>query len=525
MAQSRQWRACMRASTRSILGSLLLLLATAATAQQLSDHITVNVVEVPVYVSRSGASVNGLTKDDFTLTVNGKPQAIEYFDVLENAAASPADETTQPAQPQRVDVDRRRLIVLLFDLSETSFQSIRRARQAADEFVAAAPAGDVFAVATLTTSGVRFAVPFLNDRVAVRRAIATLRASSANDAFGIATLTSERSSFTAAFHDDAWAREPITGSSYRQVGKTAVEGSKAAEAARIYEKMAADLSREVLTAQRTNVTAHLGPLADRLAPLSGIKHVVLIGDNFSLSTRAVVTASKVRERFRAAGVVLDAVDAAGLQAPWSSNYQDAFFTMTSRLHTLSIDTGGTVTRTLPQLRAAQSTTYILGFRPPAARGRIEVRVRNQPVFTDVHYRGTYEVGATEKSGNEGLFLADVLMNDIPQNGISVGLDVAANADQTLLTASIPGAELLALGDEKVVLEMFLYIFDDAGQAAEWAYYKANVDLVRGRDVLAREPYTITSRVKLEPGHYVGKVVLRAGDERATGFARTEFSTN
>ncbi|HYR28069.1 MAG TPA: hypothetical protein VEU30_06355, partial [Thermoanaerobaculia bacterium] len=270
---------------RAILGCLLLALATSSSAQQVNEHITVNVVEVPVYVSRSGASVNGLTKDDFILTVNGAAQPIEYFDVIENTAVSPTTETTpapQP-QPQQIDVDRRRLIVLLFDLSESSFQSIRRARRAADDFVAEAPPGDVFAVATLTTSGVRFVVPFLNDRIAVRRAIATLRTSGARDAFGIATLTSERASVTAALHDDSWARDPIAGASDRAIGNISVQGSRAVAAAQELEDIMEDLANEVRNAQRTNATRHLAPLADRLAPLSGVKHVILLGENFSLS--------------------------------------------------------------------------------------------------------------------------------------------------------------------------------------------------------------------------------------------------
>jgi hypothetical protein len=44
-------------------------------------------------------------------------------------------------------------------------------------------------------------------------------------------------------------------------------------------------------------------------------------------------------------------------------------------------------------------------------------------------------------------------------------------------------------------------------------------------VLSSEPSTITSRVKLAPGRYVAKVLLRAVEIDTTAFARAEFTVN
>ena len=54
----------------------LLLFASTALAQ-LSESITVEVVDVPVYVTAGdGTPMRGLKKDAFSLFVNGKPKAI-----------------------------------------------------------------------------------------------------------------------------------------------------------------------------------------------------------------------------------------------------------------------------------------------------------------------------------------------------------------------------------------------------------------------------------------------------------------
>lgn len=111
----------MRAASLSVL----LLLVLPLFAQRYDDTIIVEVVDVPVYVERFGKPVTGLTRDDFELFVNGKPHAIDYFDVLDKAAAE--EEVSRQAA---VDRKRRQLIVLLFDVSGPH-QSLQRAQKAA----------------------------------------------------------------------------------------------------------------------------------------------------------------------------------------------------------------------------------------------------------------------------------------------------------------------------------------------------------------------------------------------------------
>ncbi len=63
-----------------VLFSLLFAEAASADRSEVTRDVTnVEVVQVPVYVTRDGASVTGLTKEQFELFVNGKARAVLGF--------------------------------------------------------------------------------------------------------------------------------------------------------------------------------------------------------------------------------------------------------------------------------------------------------------------------------------------------------------------------------------------------------------------------------------------------------------
>ena len=73
-----------------LLAAVLSVVASGATAQT-HESITVQVVDVPVYVFSQGKPIRNLTKNDFELYVNGKRQSIDYFDPIEFAPPAAAD--------------------------------------------------------------------------------------------------------------------------------------------------------------------------------------------------------------------------------------------------------------------------------------------------------------------------------------------------------------------------------------------------------------------------------------------------
>src|SRR4051812_40271659 len=117
---------------------VFLFIATAAVAATTKEVATVEVVQVPVSVAARGHAVSGLTRADFQLFVNGAPQPIDYFDVVDFAA---------PAAEAR-DSRQRRLYLLVFDLAFSSPNQIYRAQEAAAQYVDGALDSDLFAVAT-----------------------------------------------------------------------------------------------------------------------------------------------------------------------------------------------------------------------------------------------------------------------------------------------------------------------------------------------------------------------------------------
>ena len=71
------------------VGIALLVACAFSATGQVRENMTVEVVQVPVYVTTSdGKPVTGLKKEAFQLSVDGHPQAIDYFDTFDFAAAA-----------------------------------------------------------------------------------------------------------------------------------------------------------------------------------------------------------------------------------------------------------------------------------------------------------------------------------------------------------------------------------------------------------------------------------------------------
>src|ERR1019366_2983938 len=118
-------------------------------AAQVRENVTVEVVEVPVYItSGNNQPVLGLTRDAFELFVDGRPQPIEYFDAIDFAKV-PSAAQTAVERPRR----ERRLYLFLFDLSFATPARIKKAQTAAEQAVAHSnPTTDFFAVATYSSN-------------------------------------------------------------------------------------------------------------------------------------------------------------------------------------------------------------------------------------------------------------------------------------------------------------------------------------------------------------------------------------
>jgi VWFA-related protein len=500
------------------LAAALLLFASAALAQ-VSESITVEVIEVPVYVTAAdGTPIRGLQKEAFSLLVNGKPRTIDYFEAVDlgGARRAPLPDGAIAARPPVLH--ERRLYLLLFDLAFTRPGLIERAQQGADAAVQRSnPATDYFAVATLTHGkGVRFVIPFLNDYVAVRRAIATLETSDLKDPIGVGLSARQRQKWAAQIEGHAQGT-PLavgfrTGDPYVD---EIIEGSEVNQ----------ELSRQMLRDHIRLEFSGLGTVAARLAAMEGQKHVVIFsagfdaglfvdrGRGYNEDPQMHRYLREMVEAFRGAGAFLDAIDVVGNRSADAAE----------GLRRTVEPTGGELVRNSNDLAAAMTrlttshdVSYLLGFRRgDAAEGDIAVRVAGVPRDARVSYRTGFGKPATQHD-LDPLQLADIVINDIPQNGLSLKLETSPKEIAILFRPAEVAAQLLP---GKPYVEAMLYVFDEHGGTVLFRSKRLPFDAGSAPKVGIAG---VREHAKLPPGRYVVKALLHVAGTQSVGFARGEM---
>jgi VWFA-related protein len=514
----------------------ILLLLAGSTAAQTQESITVQVIDVPVYVFSHGKPIQGLTKNDFELYVNGKRQAIDYFDLIElttaNAAPQAAKAVAPPADPRA-----RRLFLLLFDLAYGRPAAIARAQKAAAVMVDHALPQDLFGVATYGSTGAKFIIPFTRDRGVIRRAVLNLAPSSAHDALALSITTAERESAEAWNPVIMGGEDPMA---EIMAGFKPEERQRAKTAAR---SQLEDFSR----------------IAARLADLEGYKHVILFSEGFNqdyitglapglqagqapeVDSAMFHALQALSHSFHAAGALLHTVDLR-IADPMNLNekngppqakspYANGAPVSTQRFDPLANDvlyefaaqTGGQFihytndfTGALADLSTTVSTGYRLGFKPVNPRkgeNSIDVKVKNVPSGTTVSFRKGFSSTPDAHNTNDALLLADIIQNDTPQTGTPPFFSFTT---RPFIDIVVPVRELArehggAIRDATVML----YIFNEKGDAIFFQEKKMSIPATPAADTMIRQKLT------LAPGNYVAKALLRL--DKSIGFARVDFT--
>ena len=504
----------------------LFFLVAVSAAAQVRESTTVEVVEVPVYVTAQGAPVTALTRDNFELYVDGKRQSIDYFDTIDYATISPN---------QSVDLRQRRLYMLVFDLL-SSPNALHRAQRATVQFIDHSAANDTFGVATFGRDGMKVIVPFSRDKLAVRHAVRNFDFSRAGDPLHLTMSTAERG--TEGGH-------PATFIGPR------------------YETDAFDPMLDFRSLIADEIF-YLGELAKRLAGMEGHKHIVLLSNGFDSSILTGITAPPrmgdirlgpmrnmsdlnrsmasalsappnaplmaelraMSERFAGAGVFLDAIDIAGLR-PFANAYDN------ESLYAMTRDTGGQVVDRRNDLSAAiehltslQRVVYILGFHAHSsdnAPKKIRVKLIGVPRGSLASYRTSYTPLSEQLDTADPLRLADIINNDIPQNGVTTNLSVERADHGATVEVSIPGRELLAQAAGDVIgADVMLYVASGPSVVA-FKIKKIDIDVPRAAASLASAPVRVRETFQLPPGKYAAKVLIRIHGTGTLGFGRTDFT--
>jgi VWFA-related protein len=472
----------------------LALLAVLPLNAQVRESMTVEVIEVPVYVTDSaGKPIRGLTRDAFELSVNGKPQPIESFEVVDVAAA-PAEE--RPAR-------QRRLYLLLFDLAYATMNDVHHAQTSAAQLIEGDPyEGDLFAVAKYKPrEGVQFLSAFLSSKPEIRRAIFTLSPSEAHDPLGVAIDENERTAWIKSPGEELEAPSGRGGLATAERA-AALRGGPANQAT-----VAQPQSR--LTDYQIN---GLDEMVAHLSGLEGQKHVVF----FTEGARLAPSERYLRDlgrAFRQAGAFLHAVGMLG-------GNRDT-------LRLITQETGGRyywgqdMVASLSNLTRSQEVSYLLSFRRhEAGEGTIVVKVRGLPPGAGVRYRTGYGAVRTAKSVDQ-LQLADIVTNDVAQSGIDLDGFIKPAKDGAELTLRFPREQVVAqLDPNDPAVEVYLYVFDTKGGSLKFVSKRILFD-EKAREGTGR--VGLRETFELPPGQYVAKALVTIHGSSAVGFMRGEFT--
>jgi VWFA-related protein len=491
---------------------LIALTAAPPSFAQVAESMTVEVVEVPVYVtSADGTPLRGLHREQFELRVNGKTRAIDYFDSVDLGAAAGSPE---PAARSSAPLRARRLYLLIFDLLFGSNKRVVRAQQAAAAMIERPEnAEDLFAVAAYSpVSGLRLVTPFLHDRAVLRHAIHELHAADEKDPLGMAMPGSARNMWTQSSGADLLASVGVTGEMAGFAG-----GSAGID--------------NVLEARRrlvTNQLADFEGLAKRLRGIEGQKYVVLFssgwdwrisiipGNGYNEYPDLHARIADMARAFKDAGVFLYGLDTAGVRTE-----KRAMIDSQEGMRRVIRPTGGDLlantndfAHSLRELSASHDFVYILGFHRREARGGdIDVRVANLPRGAHVTFRPGFG-RAGEKHEFDALQIADILLNDIPQNGVTIKSDIRDGVAGTDVVVTFSRSELASVLPAGAAADLLIYVFDEHGTVAAYQTKR-----------LAREDVTIATQFSLPPGRYVAKILLHVVGTDIAGFERRAFAVS
>lgn len=558
------------------LAVALLFLGSVSAVGQVSDTVFVQVVEVPVTVAGGdGKAVRGLTKENFQLFDEGKRVPIEYFEVLEMKALA------TPKKNERPPAVAIRNFLLLFDLANSSPGAIRRAGDAAREFVSTQLGTyDLAAVATFTAEdGLKMITSFTADRKMLEAAIATL---------GNPKYFKVADPLMISFHDTSKLSDlAITSSDGADESRTAARRElkldmEIAKETVLDPSTANKVRQQSQDAEQRNrlriQLSNMGNIARMLDRLHGRKQVILLSEGFDHrlvqgeetrtdqnrleddqkrlqgevwnvdndsrfgSASASRDVSDMVQLFRRSDVVLHAIDIRGLRGNVDAGARAAGSAGRSNesLFLITRPTGGTVFQnsndfagTFARMLEQQEVVYLLGFT--AKSGKNPGAFRDLDVKVDVkgarvsHRAGYYEPSNAASNIEKTLSTAEILLTDAPVRDLDVSIAATAipgneGKARVPVMIELPGTKLLeGLRSGTATANLFIYAFDHGNRVHDYLTQRISLDLTQAADALRATGLRYYGTLRLPPGEYAIKIVARVEDTNRAGFARTNLT--
>ncbi len=534
---------------------LLAFCAAAGAAAQVQEKVNVNLVEVPVsVVDAAGNPVRGLTAANFQLAEDGQARTVTGFDVVDygNAPASSGPAASQVRLPTAA---ARRNFLLLFDLSYGNPKSFARAQKAARDFVTGAVApNDLVGVATIDADrGLRLLSAFTTDRSLTEAAVTNPSELVSHDPLQIA---------------GRYAFQAVTSGAPR-VGADP-------ELIAGHMKLYLDTTHENDQFERRRVELQLGwlgELAMMMRRVPGRKQVVLLSEGFNAqsvqgrdardsaesatemeqvtrgatfrvdndvrlgSTAALSALAAMTKTFHEADVVLHAIDLQGVRL-------ENDVTTGSRLNSndglglLTRATGGTLFERSNDLRSGfgrllheQELVYVLAFQTgndsPGRFHPLTVRVTGVPPGARVYTRTGYYEAGLETLQERSISNAEVILNDLPQDGLRVAARASALAAENgvarvPVALEIRGEDILRdVLETSAGLEIFVYAFGEDGTVRDSIYNGITLDLAKVGRQLQTAGVKYIGSLALPPGKYAIRSLVRVAKTGRRGFARAD----
>jgi VWFA-related protein len=548
---------------RKLLVLLLILGPGTLEAQRFGEAVEVAIVEVPVtVVDRSGNPIQGLTRENFEVYDDGRRAPIEYFEVVDLATV-----TAVPGRP--VPPVAYRNFLLLFDLANSKPGTVARAQAAARTFLQGKLTNrDLVGAAVYTPNkGLRMLTSFSADRKLVMDAIDAL-GSSVEFRVADPLLLAGSGLLSAPLDSGAGARSgPVA-------DQKAQGESEYAEERAAYDRATTAAQTSELTARVRSQLQNMGGIARALDGLHGQKQVILLSEGFDprlIAGRQDISGQKAQEEnaaiasgeiwkvdsderygsasgvreindmaslFRRSDVRLHAIDIKGLRSEVDAR-EGVQKSSNEALFMITEPTGGSVFKNandlgsnFDRLLKRQQYIYLLGITAKSSNkpGKFHtIKVKSTVRGAEVAHRAGYHEASERNSDlSRTLGLAEILVTDTPVNDVPLTVFASAapgtgTAARVPVVVEISGPKLLqGLTGANATANIFVYAFDEQQQVRDFMQQRVVLDVAQTGDLLRQTGVRYVGALRLEPGTYAIKALVRIDETGRTGFLRTEL---
>jgi VWFA-related protein len=561
----------MRSVTSILLSWLLVAAALPQTQQQRTNApLIVNggtkfetttqlVVEIVNVVDKSGNPIKGLTKKDFSITEDGKPQEIKFCDFQEldttpapedqlkqrpAAVAAASKEETKPAEPAAIKsvnsispekpgdlkYKDRRLMVMFFDLTAMPIPDQIRAQTHALKFLKTdMTASDLMAIMTFS-SDIKVVEDFTGDRDQLTKDIKNLIIGE-GQGFDVTTADDSTSDTGAAFSQDDTEFNIFNTDRQLSALETAV-------------KMLGSLNeKKALVYFTSGITKSADNQAQMQATINAaIRSNVNI---YTIDARGLVATAPLGDATKSSPGGQGMYSGSSARSA-TSNFQGQQET----LYSLAEDTGGKalldnndLSMGLIQAQKDISSYYILTYNPTntALDGhfrRIKISLNNglaAKIGKPITYRAGYYANKDYSkftSTDREHQLQEALMLGDPVTDIDIAMEIdyfrlARDRYFIPVQVKIPGSELALAkhgGAETTRVEFIGQIKDAKGAIVQNVRDTIDVKLKEATAAqLAKSPLAYDTGFALAPGTYSLKFLARDNETGKMGTFDTRFT--